>query len=673
MPEKDPSKIFHDKIKNLLKKAGFTIEKSDYYAAGPDIIANAEKQRIIVQCRCAETQGKLYPGLEHLIDEYCTKVKKEKAKVAILALSNYIIPEKHQDAKEKKRMLTDDKVVIWDDTAISYYERSVNALGTYAKYPLFGDLDIKEKFGRPEVVPAIEIKQSGRSFVLFSISPEKLLKISYVFRRQYSPGGYQRMLNPGRLKREIAKEFLDNPEALAILPNVIICAFESSAEFDQSSNKLTIPMEYASAWIIDGQHRLYAFCHVKDAKKRKGFTLPCVGFNVQGIPKSTLKDEEPGRIFVDINLKAKLIKPLLLLDLYEQIGVKDRNVEIVKKLAKTRMFKDRIQFQEMQKRHIALPTFAQTAAMDRLVRNGGIISEWYRKQGVRKDVPQEYCFKILKKYFSLVSSTFVKEWARPKIYILATNIGIRGLLGILEHILQYSNGLKDSEKAKACLAALKGSRFDFRRSALKAAYYGEGGAKKLAEDWIALIQDKIHDFGPQPKVVATKIIMPSNKPEGDSLINDWLSKSQGEVVGELTFIDKTTFEYLESIPSSCGIKLIVQHIKDPERCYKEAEKLATGRLYLYIKKIIDTQQLEHSFLHERWVADTKHKIDLGHDLKKDAVGKKKHTVTITDRPRLSDSYRRFHEIWEGDPEKIKKLFGPNAEKQPVFSYPYLED
>ena len=169
MTEKVASKVFHDKIKNLLERAGFTIEKSDYYAPGTDIIAHAEKKRIIVQCKYAEIQGKPYEGLEHLIDEYATKVKRERARAAILALGNYIVTEKYQNPGERERILKQDKVVIWDDTAIGYYTRSVNALGSYAKYPLFGDLNIKKKFGDPEIVPAMEISQGDRKFFFFKI------------------------------------------------------------------------------------------------------------------------------------------------------------------------------------------------------------------------------------------------------------------------------------------------------------------------------------------------------------------------------------------------------------------------------------------------------------------------------------------------------------------------
>lgn len=664
MPKKDPSKQFHDKVKNLLKRAGFTIEKSDYYAPGPDIVARAENQRIIVQCRCAETQGKTYSGLEHLIDEYSTKVKKEKARVAILALSKYTIPEKYQDPGERDRILRQGKVVIWDDTAIDYYRRSVNALGTYAKYPLFGDLNIKKKFGDPEIVPAMEITQGDRKFFVFKISPDKLLRIAYVFRKWYSAtgAGYQRMLTPQRLKKDIAEEFLDLPGA--ILPNVIICAFESEVQFDEVSKSLTIPMKYASAWIIDGQHRLYAFCHVKDPAKRQEFILPCVGFNVEGIPQSFLKREEQGKLFVDINEKAKRLRQLLLLDLYEQIGVPDRRVDIVKELAKTEAFKNGIQFREDQKREITLPTFARTAPIEKLVKDHGIISYWYGAKRDTKKVPQEYCLKILSKYFSIVSEVFASEWKKPDTYILATNIGIRGLLRILEEVLKYSNGLRDESKAKACIAALKG--FQLRKSALKGMYYGEGGANLLEKKWIQKIQTKIHDFGPQAKV-DEKVIMPGQESLAKSFIEEYLSNFEGEVVGELMYIDKTTFSYLHSIPLACGIKLIVVGIKDGEKCYEEAKKLAENRSYLHIIQIRDMEHPKRAFHHERWLADKNYKLDLSKDLKDDALGKNMHTISVRDKPWLSQAYVMFEELWKADQAELEKLLGANFAKEKWFS------
>jgi hypothetical protein len=98
----DPSKKFHNRIRDLFTKAGFDILKSDYYSPGADIIAGAENVKILIQCKCAQKNNQTFPSIERIIDEYSKKTEREDADRAILVFSGYTVPPKYME--EEKNM-----------------------------------------------------------------------------------------------------------------------------------------------------------------------------------------------------------------------------------------------------------------------------------------------------------------------------------------------------------------------------------------------------------------------------------------------------------------------------------------------------------------------------------------------------------------------------------------
>jgi hypothetical protein len=397
-------------------------------------------------------------------------------------------------------------------------------------------------------------------------------------------------------------------------------------------------MKYSSIWIIDGQHRLYGFCRTKDAEKRKNFELVCVGLKC-------ISKEEQGKIFVDVNKEAKPITTELLYDLYEILGIKDRRVEIVKELAKTKIFKNKIKTPRTKGAPIGLTTFVDS--VDELVKNHGILSAYYRKRKERKEVPQEYCLEKLKQFFTVVSEVFPDEWKDSKTFILADDIGIRTITKILPQILEYEDkifkGGFNKDKIKTCLEALVG--FNFKKEACP--YYGDKGARVLTDKLTEKIRGTLHNF-PLPAwaekltVIDQKEIEVGEKTKANDFINKWLSKFEGEAVGELMFIDPSTFEYLKAIPSKCKIKLVVGEIKDHENCKIRA---TTEKERLEIFQVLLVGEKESPFFHGRWLADKNYEINLETDLKDDAIANKKHLIRVHEKTYLSENYKGFHEKW----------------------------
>lgn len=652
--EEDVHKKFHNRVKKLLHNSGFEILKSDYYDKGPDIIARTDNKKIIIQCKCAESDNKEGLNISSLIDEYSRKVDREKAERAILAISKYKIPREYllEENKEKRAVL--DKVIIWDDKIIDYYEEVVSALNEWAKYTILGDMYIYSKFGDPISAPAINIVQGTNEFFVFKISPEDLLKMSYIFRREYNPHAYQRMLNIKRLKKDIA-EFLDGPEA--ILPTNLIGVFDTDVKF--RNNRLMIPRQYKSFWIIDGQHRLYSFCYTNNQSQRSNFDLVCVG-----LEGNKWNESQQARLFVDVNDKSKRISKLLLYDLYELIGIREMRIELVKKLAKeSKVFKDKIKLSRKDKGEISLVTFVSTNPMSRLINErNGELANLFRdnfNQNLDYGVPEkwnkskEFYYKTLEKYFELIKDNFPKEWEDNEKYIISTDRGIRVFLRLLRYLYKYNiiNGKKigDQEIFDKAISALKG--YDFSSDSLKNKFLGEGGADSFLESLKEYIQKSIPTFFPkEDKHLLHDIgIEAGEKVNANKLINDWLKLLGEEVFGELPYIDDSTLDYLENnLPVGSRIKLSVSKIHGETEFKKKCEELKNKGYDIQVNRLtkgpFQKGQDNITYFHNRWIGGNNFEIELGFDLKKDSLGAKKDRMKLF-KTVNSERIVEFKERW----------------------------
>jgi len=242
----------------------------------------------------------------------------KKTAVTCMFLHNAIITE--NDLSRAK----EGQVVLFDDNDLRYYEDLVFHLGSAARYQFLADLlPGKEIPGLKLRLPAIRLKIAGGDAYMFSISPEFLLKISYVSHRQKGRGSdidtYQRMMRRSRLKR--IREFI---EAKGVFPTNIVVNFESKrlqfsrtkqedhADVDTESGLLgwlDIRPAYKSAWIIDGQHRLFGYSGTSRAAKSR---LAVLAF-------SGLKASDQAGMFININSKQKSVKQSLLQELYAEL------------------------------------------------------------------------------------------------------------------------------------------------------------------------------------------------------------------------------------------------------------------------------------------------------------------------------------------------------------------
>jgi DNA sulfur modification protein DndB len=120
-------------------------------------------------------------------------------------VSNIVV----SDADRAKARQSD--IILFEERDLIYYETLVDHIGPAAKYQFFADLlPGKTIPGLSIRVPAVRTKMGGVHCYTFSISPEYLLKISYVSHRSKGMASdvntYQRMLSKSRLGK--IKEYI---------------------------------------------------------------------------------------------------------------------------------------------------------------------------------------------------------------------------------------------------------------------------------------------------------------------------------------------------------------------------------------------------------------------------------------------------------------------------------
>lgn len=201
-------------------------------------------------------------------------------------------------------------IAFWDNSKVDYYCELVKHLGSAAKYQLLGNLFANQTIKNMDnKIPAIRGKMGNHIYYSFSIEPEKLLKIGYVLHRSDANNDmmptYQRIIKKSRLKS--VRKFIDVDKGY--FPNSIVINIDSkrSLAFDRADKQvdnaiaalgiLHLPKKYKSAYIIDGQHRLYGY---SDSQYSKTNSIPVVAFE-------NLAKEEQVKLFMEINENQKAV------------------------------------------------------------------------------------------------------------------------------------------------------------------------------------------------------------------------------------------------------------------------------------------------------------------------------------------------------------------------------
>jgi len=334
--------FFEDNIWVLLSQMGFDelnydrnfkISISNSELVNPkqiDVFVKDENTVIIVECKSAINKKSLslrkdineINGIrETIINNIRDHYGGNKLKVGWI-IATYNIDINQSD----KELMKGSKIFHLNESLIKYYNELVKQIGKATKYFFLANVFYNQKIPNLDItIPAIKGRLGNNTFYSFAIEPSKLLPIAYVSHRLNSDNShdtlsYQRMLSKSRLKS--IREYIDKDNG--IIPNSIIINFHKSKgisrlDFSPIENSLNtsntkigflrLPNVFKSAWVIDGQHRLYSFV---DSEKKNILTVPVIAFD-------GLDSVEQARLFKDINSKQVKVPRNLLDDLYSDL------------------------------------------------------------------------------------------------------------------------------------------------------------------------------------------------------------------------------------------------------------------------------------------------------------------------------------------------------------------
>lgn len=334
--EKSHDRILEDRVWSLYYAMGFSYLSGNggaklFHSTGDlynqlDIVVLDEETALVVECKSSVLPAKRSsfqnevaklaqnrePFARVLRIEYPGTLKRRIG--LVMFLSNAILSD------TDKARASQNQVVVFTEGDLDYYEDLVNQVGKAARYQFLADVfQGKEIPGLEIKIPAIRSKMASHTCYSFSISPEYLIKIAYISHRSKGKASdvdsYQRMIKKTRL-RDI-RQYIDSGEG--IFPTNIVINLDEKCHFDQTSQQgssdgdilgwLTLRPHYKFAWVIDGQHRLFAYV---DSPRASTSRLSVLAF--EQLPAS-----EQAQLFVDINAKQRSVKQSLLEELFAEL------------------------------------------------------------------------------------------------------------------------------------------------------------------------------------------------------------------------------------------------------------------------------------------------------------------------------------------------------------------
>lgn len=438
-----------------------------------DVFASDGEIALIVECKSSEERRRVsfqkdIAEIDSIRGGVVKTLRKEfgtKLKIAwIFATNNCILSE-----NDKARM-TENKIVHFNQDVLNYYQDLVGHLGLVAKYQLLGLLfkgleipNIKNK------IPAVQGKMGGYRYYSFSVEPETLLKIGFVLHRTDTSkeafDSYQRMVKKPRITS--INNYINNG---GYFPNNIILNIHSRKplQFDLATSTdhdsmaeigvLHLPKKYHSAFVIDGQHRLYGYGNT-DWKSKN--TIPVVAFE-------NLPAKDQTEIFVDINHEQKSVPTNLLRTLMSEFnwGAEQQDVAIdaLKTKLIHRLSNDdssplykRIVTSEEKKSEIRCLNLDYLTRYGlnktkmfgvfqkkNLIKSGYLWAGDYEKTLVKS-------FEVLKESFDYLSSALYDQWkvGSGEGGFIAMNIGVATSIRIIDELILFLIKTEDFEPEKS--------------------------------------------------------------------------------------------------------------------------------------------------------------------------------------------------------------------------------
>lgn len=517
----------HFKIKIKRKNAGPLNKQVDVYAKDDETV-------IIAECKANKklTRRSLQKDIEefaNLKGPMASSVKKHygpeyKPKIVWLFVTENIIwsnPDKERAIGENIQIITERE--------LRYYAQIADHLGPAARYQFLAQFLQNQKI--PELsdvkTPAIRGVLGGHKYYCFVSTPKQLLKLSFINHRSLNhPDGaptYQRLVSRTRLK-QIGRFLMGG----GFFPTNFLISFNKPVRFDPikknpggniTFGELHLPDRYRSAWIIDGQHRLYGYAPL--GPKYLDHNIVVIAFD-------NLKKEQEANLFVTINHEQKSVSKTLLDDLEgelkwgsdipsERIGAIAARLINVLNADIGEPFHNKVTQQGITATDNTCLTVP--ALKDALRRSGLLGSTVLNKQvydpgpfsGVSDSMTLDRARAAINHFFSMIRDSNLRQWEKGRKGFLLTNVAIQGYLLLLASLIKYmevNKGLdaKELEPQEAILeveeycdpilkyleqASDNKIEKDFK------VQFGSGGPKEYYFRLCNLVKNQFSDFTPE--------------------------------------------------------------------------------------------------------------------------------------------------------------------------------
>lgn len=470
--EKDIGDMFEDRVWSMFAALGFTTlnESRNFtivYGEGKhqqiDVFAVDDETAVVIECKAAATPGNRTFKKE--IEAFGGQ-KDELTKVIQAHFPNrrvgFIWARSNIFSNEDKIRLKGFGITLFEEDTVLYFKDLASHLGSCAKYQFLARLFANDPIPNFDpVVPAVKCRLGNHECFSFSIEPSRLLKIGYILHHHFANDEmmptYQRLIKKQRL--QTIRKYV---ESGGFFPNSLIISLKNQASLpsfkrlDNLNGKteaglLTLPGLYQSAYIIDGQHRLYAY---SGSSRAESETIPVVAF-------VDLVQSEQLQMFMDINENQKAVPKALRVTLNADMlwnapNPEDKRIAIASKIAqqlednKKSPLHGRIIVGENEPSSRRKVTV--TAIQDAILKSGFLNS--YSKNGSeikghglldREDSQKTY--ETLYDFFDLCFD-HIKELCQTawdltdeSATILVTNRGIQAIIRLSADILRYLVGI----------------------------------------------------------------------------------------------------------------------------------------------------------------------------------------------------------------------------------------
>lgn len=270
---------FEDEIKSFLEALEFRDVEGGYLGRYPiEVYGGSEGTFLIIDCTMKEEPG--FKSIRSKILQNAAKKRdlrravrsrfggKYKEIKFIVAMKGIEVSEEDEDEARNQG------ITVWDERYIDMNKKLFKSAGPLVAYWILKELGARPKRIRDGArrsarrrrrekrhyeIPAFRIKGKDGYYFNFLMDAYSLAKAGYVSRMLAGEKGYQRILYPSKVNK-IARFVEDGGS----FPNNIIVNWKGlkfrpkkRLSKDITFGMVRVPNKYASAEIVDGQHRVY--------------------------------------------------------------------------------------------------------------------------------------------------------------------------------------------------------------------------------------------------------------------------------------------------------------------------------------------------------------------------------------------------------------------------------